>query len=40
MAIQEFLLGGVYQGSHFAYQYYFLQEHIALILFIAVCKFL
>jgi len=39
MVIKEFLLRGAYRGAYLAYQYYFLQEHIALLI-IAMCKFL
>jgi len=34
-----FLSKKLYQVSYVAYQYYYLQEHIALILFWAMCNF-
>jgi hypothetical protein len=39
MAIKNYFWEKLYRASYFAYQYYFLQEHIALLAIAAICKF-
>jgi hypothetical protein len=39
MVIKDYFLEKLYRASYFAYQYYFLQEHITLLTVAVMCKF-